>query len=44
MGVPNAQITRHISKTVQDRCIVSIKDEQEIICALSNGDIADDLG
>ena len=54
MGAPNAgevgqvgefrQITRHISKMVQDRRIVSIKDEQEILCALSNDDIADDLG
>jgi len=33
------QITGHISKTVQDRCIVSVK----VVCTLSNGDIADDL-
>jgi len=32
------------SKTVQDRRIVSIKVEQEVICALSNGDVSDDLG
>ena len=38
------QITSRISKTVQERRIVSIKDEYEIVCALSNGDIADDLG
>ena len=42
------QITRCISKTVQDRRIVSIKDELYanciVVCALSNGDIADDLG
>jgi len=33
------QITGYISKTVQDRRMVSIKVE----CALSNGDIANDL-
>jgi len=27
------------SKKVKDRCTVSIKVEQELICALSNGDI-----
>ena len=37
------QITGYISKTVQDRCMVSIKVEWEVVCALSNGDIADDL-
>jgi len=37
------QITGYISKTVQDRCMVSIKVEEEVVCALSNGDIADDL-
>jgi len=37
------QITGYISKTVQDRRIVSIKVEWEVVCALSNGDIADDL-
>ena len=36
------QITGYISKTVQDRCMASIKVEQEV-CALSNGDIAHDL-
>jgi len=30
------QITGCISKTVQDRRIVSIKVEQEVICTLSN--------
>jgi len=33
------QIAGYISKTVKDRHIVSIK----VVCALSNGDIADDL-
>ena len=37
------QIIGYISKTVQDRRMVSIKLEQEVVCALSNGDIADDL-
>ena len=37
------QITRRMSKTVQNRRIVSIKVEQEVVCALSNGDISDDL-
>ena len=37
------QITGYISKTVQDRRMVSIKVEYEVVCALSNGDIADDL-
>jgi len=37
------QITGYISKTVQDRRIVSIKVKQEVVCALSNGDIADNL-
>jgi len=36
--------TRYNSKTVQDRRIVSIKVEQEVVCALSNGYVADDLG
>ena len=54
-GAPNAggvgqtnvgdfrQITGYISKTVKDRHIVSIKIEQEVLCALSNGDIAVDF-
>ena len=33
------QIAGCVSKTVQDRCMVSIK----VICTLSNGDIVDDL-
>jgi len=37
------QITGYISKTVKDRHIVSIKVEQEVICALSNGGTAHDL-
>ena len=37
------QIAGYISKTVQDRRMVSIKVEQEVVCALSNGDIAIDL-
>jgi len=37
------QIAGYISKTVQDRRMVSIKVEQEVVCALSNGNIADDL-
>jgi len=37
------QITGYISKTVQDRRMVSVKVEWEVLCALSNGDIADDF-
>ena len=37
------QIAGYISKTVQDRGMVSMKVEQEVKCALSNGDIADDI-
>ena len=37
------EITGYISKSVQDRCTVSIIVEYEVVCALSNGDIADDL-
>jgi len=29
---------------VQDRCIVSIKDNYEIVCAVSNDDVSGDLG
>ena len=36
-------ITGYISKTVQDRHILPIKVEWEVVCALSNGDIAVDL-
>jgi len=38
--------TRYNSKTVQDRRIISIKVEQEVICALSNsnGDVSYDIG
>jgi len=35
---------RYNSKTVQDRHIVSIKVEWEVICDLSNGCVSDDLG
>jgi len=52
-GAPNAggmgqnrqlrQITGYISKTAKNRHIVSIKVEQEVVCALSNGGIAHDL-
>jgi len=35
--------TRYNTKTVQDRRIVSIKVEQEVVCALSNGYVSDDL-
>jgi len=36
------QITHCNSKTVQDRCIVSIKVEKEVVCTLSNGYVAND--
>jgi len=35
---------RYNSKKVKDRGIVSIKVEWEVICAISNGDVSDDLG
>jgi len=37
------QIMHCFLKTLQDRCIVSVKGDWEVICALSNGGIADDL-
>jgi len=37
------QIAGYISKTVQDRRMVSIEVEYEVVCALSNGNIDDDL-
>jgi len=37
------QITRYILEMVQDRCMIPIDFEQEVVCTLSNGDIADDL-
>jgi len=37
------QINHYISKTIQDRCIVSVEVEWEVVCALLNGDIAHDL-
>jgi len=36
------QIAGYISKMVQDRHMVSIKVEQQVVFPLSNGDIADD--
>jgi len=33
----------YISKTVQNSDMVTMGDQQEIVCSLSNGDIADDL-
>ena len=37
------QIAGYISKTVQDRRMVSIEVEYEVVCALSNSNIDDDL-
>jgi len=37
------QISGHILKTVQNRHMSSIKVEYEVVCAPSNGNIADDL-
>ena len=37
------QITRYNTETVRDRGMVSIKVDQEVVCALLNGDISDDL-
>jgi len=37
------QLLTFSSKTAKDRHIVSIKVEQEVICALSNGDIAHNI-
>jgi len=34
------QIARYNPKTVEDRRIASTKVDQEVVCALSNGDIA----
>jgi len=38
------KISDNISKTVQDSLIVSVKFEWEVVCALSHGHVADDLG
>jgi len=38
------KISDNISKTVRDSVIVSIKFEWEVVCVLSNGYVADDLG
>ena len=35
--------TLNISETTLDRAIVTIECQQEVICALSNGDISSDL-
>jgi len=35
--------TMNISETTRDRAIVTIERQQEVICALSNGDISNDL-
>ena len=32
-----------VSKMVQDKCTVYIKVQLEVVCAVSNGDIANDL-
>ena len=37
------QITSYISKTAQNRRMVSIEVEYEVVRSLSNGDIADDF-
>ena len=37
------KISDNISKTVRDILIVYIKFEWEVVCALSNGYVADDL-
>ena len=36
-------MTRYISISVPDRCIVFIKVEKQVVCVLSNCDIADDF-
>jgi len=38
------KISDNISKTVQDSLIVSMKFEYEVVCVLSNGYVADELG
>jgi len=35
--------TLNISETTRDRAIVAIERQQEVICALSHGDISNDL-
>ena len=37
------RISHFISKTVQDTAIVTMEDEQELLCDLSNGAISNDL-
>ena len=36
-------ISRFISKTVQDTAIVTMEDEKELVCNLSNGVISNDF-
>jgi len=38
------KISDHVSKTAKDSLIVSVKFEWEVVCALSNGYGANDLG
>jgi len=38
------KISDNISKTVRDGLIVSMKFKLKVVCALSNGYVADDLG
>jgi len=38
------KISDSISETVRNNLIVSIKFEEEVVCALSNAYVADDLG
>ena len=35
--------TLNISETTQDRAIVTIERQQEVVCALSNADISNDM-
>ena len=35
--------TLNISETTRDRAIVTIERQQEVVCALSHGDISNDL-
>jgi len=37
------QISCYIAETLQNRYVVSMKGEQEVVCAVSNDDIASDL-
>jgi len=35
---------QYVLKTVQDRCIDSVKGQQEVVCVVLNSDIAVDIG